>query len=315
MKSMSNGCILEAVDLVKKYDGFTAVKGINFCVKSGEIFGFLGPNGAGKTTTVRMFCGLTRITAGEAYIDGYSVAKEGKRVKKIIGVVPDISNLYSELTCFENLIFSGEMYGVPKRKRLEKAEELLRFFGLWGRRNTKFKNLSKGLKRRVTLAMALVHEPKILFLDEPTLGLDILSRRAMWSRILKLNENGTTIFLTTHNIYEAFEISKRIVIINHGEIVAIETPKSLRSMFTASEVLEVSFIPSNPPIKELNSIQGVTNVKREGETFKLVIDKPLDTIELLVKYAKNRGLNISTLRLRGADAEEVFLNIIGEMKQ
>jgi len=311
---MSDECILEARGLFKKYGDLVAVNGINFCVKRGEIFGFLGPNGAGKTTTVRMFCGLTRITAGEAYIDGYSIKKDGKKVKRIIGVVPDISNLYSELTCLENLLFSGEMYGVPKRKRLEKAEELLRFFGLWNRRNTKFKNLSKGLKRRLTLAVALIHDPKILFLDEPTLGLDVLSKRAIWDRILKLNEMGTTIFLTTHNIYEAFEICERIAIINHGEIVAIERPESLKKMFSAREVLEVSFTPDNPPIEELRSLHGVVDVEKEKSIFKLVIEKPIDILEDLAKYARDKGLNISTLRLREADAEEVFLNIIGEMR-
>ena len=311
---MSGECILEARRLFKKYGDLVAVNGINFCVKRGEIFGFLGPNGAGKTTTVRMFCGLARITAGEAYIDGYSVTKEGKKVKKLIGVVPDISNLYSELTCLENLLFSGEMYGVPKRKRLEKAEELLRFFGLWDRRNTKFKNLSKGLKRRLTLAAALIHDPKILFLDEPTLGLDVLSKRAIWDKILKLNEMGTTIFLTTHNIYEAFEICERIAIINHGEIVAIERPENLKKMFSAREVLEVSFTPHNPPIEELRSLHGVVDVEKEKGIFKLVIEKPIDVLEDLAKYARDKGLNIATLRLREADAEEVFLNIIGEMR-
>ena len=311
---MSDECILEARGLFKKYGDLVAVNGINFCVKRGEIFGFLGPNGAGKTTTVRMFCGLTRITAGEAYIDGYSVKKDGKKIKRIIGVVPDISNLYSELTCLENLLFSGEMYGVPKRKRLEKAEELLRFFGLWNRRNTKFKNLSKGLKRRLTLAVALIHDPKILFLDEPTLGLDVLSKRAIWDRILKLNEMGTTIFLTTHNIYEAFEICERIAIINHGEIVAIERPESLKKMFSAREVLEVSFTPDEPPIEELRSLHGVADVEKEKGIFKLVIEKPIDVLEDLAKYARDKGLNIATLRLREADAEEVFLNIIGEMR-
>lgn len=310
---MSDKCILEARGLFKKYGDLVAVNGIDFCVKRGEIFGFLGPNGAGKTTTVRMFCGLTRITAGEAYIDGHSVTKEGKKIKKIIGVVPDVSNLYLELTCLENLLFSGEMYGISKRMRLEKAEELLRFFGLWNRRNTKFKNLSKGLKRRLTLAMALMHEPEILFLDEPTLGLDVLSKRAIWDRVLKLNKMGTTIFLTTHNIYEAFEICERIAIINRGEIVAIERPESLKKMFSAREVLEVSFTPDNPPIEELRSLHGVADVEKEKDIFKLVIENPIDVLEDLAKYARDKGLNISTLRLREADAEEVFLNIIGEM--
>jgi ABC-2 type transport system ATP-binding protein len=147
--------LLDAKGLYKRYGDLVAVNGIDFCVREGEIFGFLEPNGAGKTTTVRMFCGLTKIASGDAYIDGHSVRLEGKKVKKIIGVVPDISNLYSELTCLENPLFSGEMYGIPKRERLEKAEELLRPLGLWERRNTKFKNLSKGLKRRLTLAATL----------------------------------------------------------------------------------------------------------------------------------------------------------------
>jgi len=309
---MSNRCILEAKRLHKRYGDLIAVSNIDFCVRGGEIFGFLGPNGAGKTTTVRMFCGLTKITSGDAYIDGHSVTMEGKKVKKIIGVVPDISNLYSELTCFDNLLFSGEMYGIPKRERLEKAEKLLKFFGLWERHNTKFKNLSKGLKRRLTLAAALIHDPKILFLDEPTLGLDVLSKRSIWDKILKLNKTGTTIFLTTHNIYEAFKICRRIAVINKGEIVAIERPEGLRRMFSAREVLEVSFTPSNPPAKELYSIEGIIDVKFERGVFKLVVENPLDTLEELVKYAKTRGLDFSTLSLRGADAEEVFLNIIGE---
>jgi len=309
---MSSKCILEAKNLYKKYKDLVAVNGINFCVREGEIFGFLGPNGAGKTTTVRMFCGLTKITSGDAYIDGHSITSEGKKVKKIIGVVPDISNLYSELTCLDNLLFSGEMYGIPKKKRVEKAEELLRFFGLWRRRNTKFKNLSKGLKRRLTLAAALMHDPKILFLDEPTLGLDVLSKRSMWDKIIKLNDMGTTIFLTTHNIYEAFKICQRIAVINKGEIVAIEKPEGLRRIFSAREVLEVSFIPNNPPAKELYSIKGIIDVKFERGVFKLVVENPLDTLEEIVMYAKRKGLGVSTLSLRGADAEEVFLNIIGK---
>ena len=312
---MSNKCILEAKGLHKEYGDLTAVKNVNFCVQEGEIFGFLGPNGAGKTTTVRMFCGLTSITSGEVYINGYNITVKGKKAKKMIGVVPDISNLYSELTCLENLLFSGEMYGISKSKRVKKAEELLKFFGLWGRRNTKFKNLSKGLKRRLTLAAALVHDPKILFLDEPTLGLDVLSKRSMWDKILELNKMGTTIFLTTHNIYEAFEVCKRIAIINKGEIVAIKEPEGLRRTFSAREVLEISFTPNDPPTKELYSIKGVIDVEKDKGVLKLVIENPLDTLEELIKYAKIKKLDISTLRLRGADAEEVFLNIIGEKEK
>ena len=162
-------------NLTKYYGDFLAVNRISFSVKWGELFGFLGPNGAGKTTTVRMLCGLTRISGGEAYVAGYSPIKELKLVKKVIGLVPDTSNLYPELTCWDNLIFTGEMYGLRREERVRRARELLEFFGLLDKKDSKFDQLSKGQKRKLTLAAALIHRPRILFLDEPTIGLDVRS--------------------------------------------------------------------------------------------------------------------------------------------
>ncbi len=303
--------VCEVHGLTKFYGDFKAVDGVSFCVREGEIFGFLGPNGAGKTTTVRMLTGLTRISGGTARIFGYDVVRDGRKVKRLIGLVPDTSNLYSELTCWDNLIFHGEMYGVPRRLRAKRAEELLELFDLRRFRDVKFRNLSKGLKRRLTIAAALMHEPKLLFLDEPTLGLDVLSRRKVWGLIRKLNREGLTIFLTTHNIYEAFELCDRIAVINKGRIVAVGTPAELRSRFSATKVIEVSFSPSRGPLRELAVMDGIAGLEESGGRVKLIVQNPLTALEALTSYARRHGLSIELISLRGADAEEVFLNIIG----
>ena len=298
-------------NLTKYYGDLLAVNRISFRVKWGELFGFLGPNGAGKTTTVRMLCGLTRISGGEAYVAGYSPIKELKLVKKVIGLVPDTSNLYPELTCWDNLIFTGEMYGLRREERVRRARELLEFFGLLDKKDSKFDQLSKGQKRKLTLAAALMHRPRILFLDEPTIGLDVRSRRMIWNMIRELNESGLTIFLTTHNIYEAFNLCDRIAVINRGEIIANGSPAELKRRFSGSEVLEVSFA-GKMSVEEVSRIPGVIKASRSGESFMIVVSDPLSVMEEIVRKAKSKGISLNYVNLRGADAEEVFLKIIGD---
>ncbi|RLG03746.1 MAG: ATP-binding protein [Thaumarchaeota archaeon] len=299
-------------NLTKYYGDLLAVNGISFSVKWGELFGFLGPNGAGKTTTVRMLCGLTRISSGEAYVAGYSPIRELKLVKKVIGLVPDTSNLYPELTCWDNLIFTGEMYGLRKEERIRRARELLEFFGLLDKKDSKFDQLSKGQKRKLTLAAALMHRPRILFLDEPTIGLDVRSRRLIWNMIRELNEDGLTIFLTTHNIYEAFNLCDRIAVINRGEIIANGSPAELKRRFSGSEVLEVSF-DGKMSMEEISRIPGVIKASRSGESFMIVVSDPLSVMEEIVRKAKSKGISLNYVNLRGADAEEIFLKIIGDV--
>jgi len=298
-------------NLTKYYGDLLAVNRISFRVKWGELFGFLGPNGAGKTTTVRMLCGLTRISGGEAYVAGYSPLKELKLVKKVIGLVPDTSNLYPELTCWDNLIFTGEMYGLRRDERVRRARELLEFFGLLDKKDSKFDQLSKGQKRKLTLAAALMHRPRILFLDEPTIGLDVRSRRMIWNMIRELNESGLTIFLTTHNIYEAFNLCDRITVINRGEIIANGSPAELKRRFSGSEVLEVSF-DGKMSVEEISRIPGVIKASRSGESFMIVVSDPLSVMEEIVRKAKSKRISLNYVNLRGADAEEVFLKIIGD---
>ncbi len=193
---------IEARNLTKYYGDFLAVDQINFDVKSGEIFGFLGPNGAGKSTTIRMLTGVSTPTEGTAKIMGFDIEKNPIQAKSVLGIVPDISNIYTELTAWENLVFTGKLYGISKAKIEEKAEKLLKLFTLFDRREEKVVGYSRGMKRRVCIAMALINDSKILFLDEPTSGLDIKSVRNIRGLIRELNEDGLTVFLTTHNIEE-----------------------------------------------------------------------------------------------------------------
>ncbi|MCD6106020.1 MAG: ATP-binding cassette domain-containing protein [Thermoplasmata archaeon] len=310
-----NNCAISVDKLTKVYDGFLAVDHISFCVREGEIFGFLGPNGAGKTTTVRMLVGLTKITEGNARICGYDVVKDYKRVRQVFGVVPDVSNLYFELTSYQNLLFSARMYGLPRDLADRRARELLRFFGFGKMKDRKFKALSRGLRRRLAIAAALIHEPRVLFLDEPTSGLDVVSRRILWSKLKELNRAGITIFLTTHNVYEAFHIADRIAVINKGKIVTIGSPRDLSKKFGFQEVIEVGFQPRNPKKEEImRSVKGVLAVRAKGGHLEIITSDSLAALEGLARFARERGLIPSMLMLRGADAEELFLRIISEAK-
>jgi ABC-2 type transport system ATP-binding protein len=206
-----------------------AVDGIDFAVREGEVFGFLGPNGAGKTTTIRMLTGLTRPTSGEARVMGFDLASDLARVKKRIGVVPEASNLYDELTALDNLVFAMQLYGVPRAERRPRAEALLARFRLAEKRDVPFAKLSRGMKRGLTIAAALAHRPPLLSLDEPTTGLDVMSARNLRGMIAGLRDEGVTVFLTTHYLEEAERLCDRIAVIVKGRIVALDTVAGLKA--------------------------------------------------------------------------------------
>jgi len=233
--------IIEVKNLTKYYDKLLALDHINFEVRRGEVFGFLGPNGAGKTTTIRILTGLAQPTEGSAKLNGKDIVKQTVEAKKIIGVVTEDSNLYDELSVIDNLRFAGELYDIAKSARENRSRELLKILGLENKKDAKFNKLSKGMKRKVTIAAALVHNPLILFLDEPTSGLDILSVRVLHSIIRELNKKGVTVFLTTHYIEEAEKLCDTVAIIVGGKIRAIDTPENLQAK-TGSKNLEEAFI-------------------------------------------------------------------------
>jgi len=218
----------------------SAVDGVNFTVREGEVFGFLGPNGAGKTTTIRMLTGLTHPTSGQARVMGFDLAREVTRIKKRIGVVPEASNLYDELSAFDNLVFSMQLYGVPRAERHDQAEALLDRFRLAEKRDTPFAKLSRGMKRALTIAAALAHRPPLLFLDEPTTGLDVMSARNLRRMVAGLREEGVTVFLTTHYLEEAERLCDRVAVIVKGRIVALDTVDGLKGKVQSQTVVEAT---------------------------------------------------------------------------
>ena len=234
-----------------------AVDGIDFTVRQGEIFGFLGPNGAGKTTTIRMLTGLTRPTAGHARVLGFDLASGVTQIKKRVGVVPESSNLYSELSAFENLIFSMQLYGVPRKQRAPRADELLSRFRLTEKRDTPFAKLSRGMKRALTIAVALAHRPPLLFLDEPTTGLDVMSARNLRGMIAGLGDEGVTVFLTTHYLEEAERLCDRIAVIVRGRIVALDTVAGLKARRSV-EIAQDSQVASNTWLAQKLSLCGTS---------------------------------------------------------
>jgi ABC-2 type transport system ATP-binding protein len=238
---MGSDSIIKVSDLTKFYRDFPAVNHINFKVNGGEIFGFLGPNGAGKTTTIKMLTGLIQPTEGTAIIQGKDIRTQIVDIKKTIGVVTENSNLYDELSVLDNLRFVGQLYGVSRLDREKRIDELLKRFDLESKREAKFATLSKGMKRKVTIVAALIHSPQVVFLDEPSTGLDVLSARILRAMIKELKALGVTIFLTTHYIEEAEQLCDRVAILVKGTIKTVDTPENLKAM-TSSKNLEEAFI-------------------------------------------------------------------------
>jgi ABC-2 type transport system ATP-binding protein len=215
-------------NLTKHYGDLTALNSISFDVPLGSVFGLLGPNGAGKTTAIRILTGLTRPDSGEAKVLSYNVSEENLQAKSMVGVVPEASNIYEEMTAMENLVFSSELYGVPSSERKSRAMQLLEEFNLADRAGDTVLGLSRGMKRRLTIACALIHRPEILFLDEPTTGLDVQSAHQLRDQVRRLNKEGVTILLTTHYLEEADQLCDTVAMINRGRIVALDSPARAR---------------------------------------------------------------------------------------
>ncbi len=301
---------IQAIGLTKYYNDLLAVDHIDFSVRRGEIFGFLGPNGAGKTTTIRMLVGLTTPTEGTALVNGHDIRREIVEIKRRVGVVPENSNLYDELTAWENLLFMTRLYHVPKSERGERVQELLKTFGLWERRNNRFGRLSKGLKRRLTVAAALVHNPNIVFLDEPTAGLDVMSARSLRGLLRELKETGVTFFLTTHYIEEADQLCDRVAVIVKGKIVIIDTPKNLKEVVKKNPIVEVSF---NSPIESLNveNLETLGQVAVQGNRIRIQAVNVSETISVLTGFAEKSSLEIVYMNTVRASLEDAFVKLTG----
>ena len=303
---------IEAKSLTKHYGDFLAVDHVSFDVNQGEIFGFLGPNGAGKSTTIRMLTGVSTPTEGKANIMGFDISRQPVDAKSVMGIVPDISNIYTELTAWENLIFTGKLYGIPKARREESAENLLKRFDLYGRKDEKVEGFSRGMRRRVCIAMALVNDSKILFLDEPTSGLDVKSVRGIRGMIRELNAEGLTVFLTTHNIEEASQMCDRIAIINRGKISVIDTPENIKRAMKSSQSVEVAFRETNKEMqKTLEDLPSVMELQKRGDKLRLLTENPTQTLRQLCGVIEEQGLEPITLNTLGSSLEDAFLQLTG----
>jgi ABC-2 type transport system ATP-binding protein len=288
-----------------------ALDHVGFTIQSGEVFGFLGPNGAGKTTTVNILTTLLLPTQGAARVMGYDVVRNACRVREQIGIVPEISNVYDEYSAWDNLIFTARLYGVPKAEQEERAGELLTVFGLWEKRNVLSVGFSKGMRRRLCLAMGLMHQPRVLFLDEPTSGLDIQSVLVIREIIRHLREQGVTIFMTTHNVEEASLACDRVAIIRQGKIAAIDSPTNLKSAFQGRRALEVTFGNNHLETTTFGQLAGVSEVRRMGEKWRFYTDQPELAIPAVVDWSRACQLTIANLNMVEPTLEEVFLHITG----
>jgi len=298
--------------LTKIFNGLKAVDNISFEVKEGEIFGLLGPNGAGKTTTLNMLSTLIRPTSGKAFVFGFDVEKERDKVRQNIGMVFQEPALDRYLTGRENLEFHGMMYGLSRAKAKERVKEALKIVELEEFADKLVNTYSGGMKRRLEIARALVHQPKILFLDEPTLGLDAQTRRRIWDYIKMLNkEKGVTIILTTHYMEEADFLSERVAIIDFGKIVALDTPQNLKNIL-GGDVISIEVENPENAEKVFKNLDWVKKLKRENNTFHLQVEKGEEKIPLLIQIdQKEAGFEIKSVNLRKPTLEDVFLHFTG----
>jgi ABC-2 type transport system ATP-binding protein len=303
---------IEVSSLTKRYGHVTAVNAMSFQVARGEVFGLLGPNGAGKTTTIRMLTGLTKPTTGTAKVAGRDCVRESLAVKQRIGIVSEVSNLYNEMSAWDNLMFIGELYGVDKPTRTAKAKELLKVFQLYERRNNRLGTYSKGMKRRVRIAAALVHNPEVLFLDEPTSGLDVQSSRLIRLIVRELNRKGTTVFLTTHYIEEADELCNKVAIIREGRIIAEDSPEKLKASLQSERILEVAFNKDVPGLEALLRANGsVVDVSRQGAKYHIHTTNASIVVKEAAQLASLNDLEIVSINTKQPSLEDVFVKYTG----
>jgi ABC-2 type transport system ATP-binding protein len=305
---------IEVEHIVKRYGDFEAVKDVNFCVAEGEIFGLLGPNGAGKSTLIRMMTTLIPVTAGKAIVAGHDVAKDPDDVRRVIGVIPQALTSDPDLTVEENLVIYAKLYSVPRAQREKNVAEVLEAVDLTKWRKAPTKTLSGGMRRRLEIARGLVHNPRIFFLDEPTTGLDPVSRIAVWEMLNNLKKTrNLTMLLTTHYMEEADKLCDRIAIVDHGNLVALGTPIELKNSVAGANVVEVHFDRDTEEWQgRLEKLDDVTSVQAESGGFYRVITKSgSKTTMQIVEMAAQLGETLTSLSVQNTTLDDVFVHYTG----
>jgi ABC-2 type transport system ATP-binding protein len=309
---MNDMFAIAAEGLVKRFGEVRAVADVSFKVRKGELFGFLGPNGAGKTTTINMLTGLARPDQGTIRIADIDCTGSPKAAQHLIGIVPDESNLYPELTGFENLCFCASLYGMAKKERTKRARELLETFGLAEAGSRKFAGYSRGMKRKLTIAAGIIHKPPILFLDEPTTGIDVASARQIRQFIAGFNRSGTTVFLTTHYIEEAERLCTRIAFIVSGEVVTTNTVENLLQPIQEKHVMQLAVLNSGPTVHEKLAASFPHlkfHVLSTGQ-IRIESSEPI-SVGPLVRFLEDEGIEVMEARRMRPSLEDVFVRITG----
>ncbi len=299
-------------NLSKSFEDVSAVSDTSFEVAKGELFGFLGPNGAGKTTTINMLTGLARPDTGSIRIGGIDCTENPRAAQHLVGVVPDESNLYPELTGFDNLCFCASLYGVRKTDRQTRARELLDMFGLTQAANRKFAGYSKGMKRKLTIAAGIIHRPEILFLDEPTTGIDVASARQLRQLIEDLHQRGTTIFLTTHYIEEAERLCDRIAFIVSGHIIRVDSVENLVQPTKSRHIVQIACLNSIEDIRSRveSSFPDLHFAFEQNGTIRVESDRPI-RVGPIIRLLEENGIEVIEARRIRPSLEDVFVQITG----
>lgn len=306
--------MLQVTDLKKSYGKKEVVKDVSFTIKKGESFGLLGPNGAGKSTTISMICGLIPYDGGEVLVDDQSVKKSPMEIKRKIGVVPQEIALYPTMSARDNLLFWGAMYGLTDTEAKKRVEEVLEFVGLKDRAKDRIETFSGGMKRRINIGAALMHEPELLIMDEPTVGIDPQSRNHILETVKKLNEKGMTIIYTSHYMEEVEYLCNRVGIIDHGEVIAVGTQAELCGRLVGGSVVQLTVEQDSSEamdaIKNLESVSGV--VKKEGSNvIEVLTQRPHQMLGSIVATAVNHGVKIGSVEIKEPNLEALFLQLTG----
>ncbi|PWT97855.1 MAG: multidrug ABC transporter ATP-binding protein [Terriglobia bacterium] len=304
-----NGWAVEIEDLVKSFGSFLAVDHVSLKVRTGEIFGFLGPNGAGKSTTIRMLCGLLTPTSGRATVVNFDVATHPEQVRRNIGYMSQKFSLYDDLTVDQNIDFFTGMYGVPRERRRERKDYVLRMAGLTERRHSLTATLSGGWKQRLALGCAILHDPPVVFLDEPTSGVDPIARAAFWDLIRDLSSTGHTIFVTTHYMDEA-ENCHRLALMHGGKVIALGAPDELKRNLDSHSLLRLDTPAPLDTMRALEQVPGVLDVAIFGGGLHVVVDHPQETMERIRGQLTNQGIEVRRLEQIPPSLEDVFVGLI-----
>ncbi|GAC1377973.1 MAG: ATP-binding cassette domain-containing protein [Ktedonobacteraceae bacterium] len=300
---------IEIKDLCKTFGKFQAVDHLTLTVQQGEIFGLLGPNGSGKTTTINMISGLSVPTSGEVRVMGYDVRHNSRQVRQLLGSVPQETALYEELTAWTNMDFHADLFGIPRKEKKQRITKLLDLVQLLDRKDSRVSTFSGGMKRRLALGRALLHNPQLIYLDEPTLGVDVQARRVIWNYILSLRDQGKTVLITTNYLEEAQALCERLAIIDHGKLIAVDTPDHLKQTYGGS-VIEVETTQPSKTIDELRAIPGVKEVVQESTHLKITTQGIHNIAPQVINVLSQEG-DIKDIAIREPNLDEIFLRLTG----